>query len=383
MVECIGGCRIPCGLLRTGNVLLVAALAFVMCLAGSCRSRPDLVRVVESKVIDSLLAAAPQTLIDTDALKEEVWLPDGAVAEASDSLALSAMFSFTLARDSLYIADFVGGHIFVAGLEGPLRRRIGHKGAGPLEFYFPLEILFNGTHFFVADASRVQMLTKELSYVGIVPVPGQALAAGLTITGKTSAISHTHLFTPCPKGDANRVCPYDANPPFLGGSSFLPSLGIQEPPMDRTVFKAATEDGTLVMAAFAGLPYIFVFNHAHEHVHTIRFYGSDVKEHAENYAVRQDGVPGVGLSHYWWSLDFARQDLIAASTGNRVYFVRVVNGLHFEHTATVQFKKTKMTENQDGEDSEVALVEGILKYQDHLYLVASQTPHILKYRVNL
>ena len=133
----------------------VYVLLFIVPFVASCQKGPDLVRIIESEVIDSLLAAVPQTLIDTDAMDAQTWYLDKEVAQAQDSLALGPIFSFTIAQDSLYIADFVHSHIFTAGLDGPLLRRVGSKGEGPLEFSNLSGVLFNGDQFFAVEPFRI------------------------------------------------------------------------------------------------------------------------------------------------------------------------------------------------------------------------------------
>ncbi|MDE2833747.1 MAG: hypothetical protein OXM02_04420 [Bacteroidota bacterium] len=125
--------------------LMLLLMVFGACAIGSCRSSPDLGRKIESEVMDSLLEAAPQTLIDTDGLAVQTLYPDGIVAEARDSLALGPKFSFTFAQDSLYITDFESSEVFSAGLRGQLERQIGLKGEGPLELNYPWGKAFNGT----------------------------------------------------------------------------------------------------------------------------------------------------------------------------------------------------------------------------------------------
>ena len=91
----------------------VFVFVFIVPFAASCQRGPDLVRIIDSEVIDSLLATAPQTLVDTDAMDAQTWYPGKAVAQSQDSLALGPVFSFTIAHDSIYIADFIHNHIFV------------------------------------------------------------------------------------------------------------------------------------------------------------------------------------------------------------------------------------------------------------------------------
>ena len=361
----------------------VFVLVFIVPLVASCQGGPDLVRIIESEVIDSLLAAAPQTLIDTDAKEAQTWYLDKEVAQAQDSLALGSMFSFTIAQDSIYIADFVHSHIFVAGLDGPLQRRVGNKGEGPLEFSYLPGVLFNGDHFFAVEPFRIQMLSRELSYVAILPKGTENFFG---IEGATLAASRTHLYVACPRGHAYRICPSSSEAPFEEEAPFLRSLDIDsmQPPLNSTIPVAATVDGRYVLAAFAGLPYIFVFNRAHEHVHTIRFYGSVIDEHAKNYAIREGRPPGggVGLKSLWQSVALSETDMIVTSIGKRVFFVRILEGRRFKHVATVQLSSTPSTDSDEAE-VETIRPKKLSLHKDYLYVSVFRVPHILRYRADL
>ena len=355
-------------------------LAFLIgaCLMGSCQTRPDLVRVIDSKIIDSLLAAAPQTLIDMDALEPETWYPDKAVAQATDSFALGEVFSFTIAKDSLFIADFVNSNLYTAGLGGPLQRRFGLKGEGPLEYNYPAGIQFNGTYFFVANSSGTKVLSDELTYVATIP-----LWEGSMFPPNPLAVSTSHLYGACSRSNPLRVCPRSSEPPFEEVAPFLPSVGTSEPNFNNTIHLAAAPNGRYVLAAFGSLPYVFVFNGAHEHIHTIRFYGSDIREHAENHELREPGVPGIGLRHLWRGIDLLATDVIAVIIRRRVYLIRMLDNSRFEHMATVQFSLAPTANDDDVNNTELALPEELVLHEDFVYLSYFRAPHILRYRSQL
>jgi hypothetical protein len=366
------------------SFLSVFVLVFIVPIAASCQKGPDLVRIIDSEVIDSLLAAVPHSLINTDAMDLQTWYLDKAMAQAQDSLALGPYFYYTIAQDSFYINDVINNHIFVAGLDGPLQRRVGNTGEGPLEFSYLWGILFNGDHFFAVEPNRIQLLSRELSYVDILPKGGdQDLATGSRVN---LAASRTHLYAQCARGHAYRICPRRSEAPFEEEAPFLPSLDLDstQPPLNSSPLMTSTVDGRYVLAAFAGLPYIFVFNRAHEHVHTIRFYGSVIDEHAQNYAIREGGPPGagVGLRTLWRSVAISGTDMIMASMGKQVFFVRILEGQRFEHVATVQFSATPSADG-DGSEVEPVAPDMLFLYKDYLYVSGFKVPHILRYRVDL
>ena len=350
-------------------VLGIGAFLFV-----SCKSGPASVRVIESEVIDSLLAAAPQTLIDTDALNEEIWFPDAALAEMRDSLVLGSVFSFTIARDSLYLADFMAHNIFAAGLQGPLQRQIGRMGEAPQEFQFPTGPYFNGTNFFVIESGRIQVLSRDGSHVGVIRAQEPSRRPF-----RDAAITATRLYVRCPHGAADRICPYQTKAPFLPEAPFLPSLEITEVPVNSFILKAAANDGTHVLAVFGSLPYIFVFNGAHEHVHTIRFFGSDIYEHARNFIVEREGI--VGTSGLWQALALLSPELLAISTHDEVYFVRIAERERFAHATTIRLSKAMADKSET--EIEYAQPIGMDYHNGYLYVNSFGTPHVLRYRVDL
>ena len=345
---------------------------------GSCQTGPDLVRVNDSKIIDSLLAAAPQTLIDMDAQEPETWYPDRPVAQATESLALGSSFSFTIAQDSVFIADYSHSNLYAAGLDGPLIRRFGLKGKGPLEYNFPSGIVFDGTYFFVAQTSGIKVLSDDLSYVSTIPATDLAV----WMPFNSVAASTSYLYAACSTGSPDRVCPHRSEAPFEAGAPFLPSLGILQPNLDGLVFLAAAPNGRYVVAAFGSLPYLFVYNGAHEHIHTIRFYGSDIREHANNYEIREPGTSAIAFRSLWTGLDLLGTDVIAVAKDSRVYLIQILDESRVELMGTVQFSLAPAANS--GDDT-IQLAEPIelMLHEDFVYVNYFSAPHILRYRSQL
>ncbi len=202
---------------------ILYALSFLLLTAVSCQSRPDLIRIIDSAVIDSMLVAAPVTLVSTDDPDLLTLYPEKEVAVSRDSLIYGGKYSFTLAHDSLYIADYQSSAIYVSGLEGPLVRRVGREGRGPLEFSQLFNIFFNGDKFITVELGRVQVLSKELSFVSMEGENGTYLLMRGTVT-------RTYLYGLCSWEHAYRVCPRDQEKPGQVVAQFVKSLGISSPP---------------------------------------------------------------------------------------------------------------------------------------------------------
>ena len=222
-------------------LLLLAAISITACQ----EEDTALVRVVDSPIIDSLLAAAPQTVIDMDALEEEIWLADLTVGVSQDTLILGRAKAIASVGDSLYIADGQAEAIWAVSLDGKLRRRIGGKGEGPGEFSFLKDIDYNGRYVFAHDGGnyRVQALTDKFEYAESFQLP-----EGLP----EIAVTSKDLFVPCRGGMEWLICIRDASPPFdLRQNGLLRSLNLS--PLSYNFYRiAAAPSGELTFAGYRG-----------------------------------------------------------------------------------------------------------------------------------
>ncbi len=351
----------------------VMLLAMLLASAAGCRQSPEFVRVIESEIIDSLLAAAPQTVLDVDALPEQVWRPNLELGHMRDSLILGNFFRFTIVQDSLYVADAQANAIFVSGLDGLLRRRVGREGSGPLEFDGLSSLAFAAPHFFASETSRLQVLSTRLEYVATAPSRFSVSAA----FGEGLSASATYLYAPCPMGHEALVCPRETEAPYEETKPFLPSLGITQPPMDLVAVGATPED-QFVFAAYVGLPYVFVFDDNHQHVHSIIFTGTSVKEHAGNYKMEQPGIPGVGLRHLIPVFHVLNNEYIAvpvSPNSGRWYFIRISGDDRYKQVGTVLLSTTMASDN----DNILMRSTRAMVHDRHLYVSSRRHPYILRY----
>ena len=351
----------------------VILLAMLLASAGGCRQSPEFVRIIESEIIDSLLAAVPQTVIDVDALPEQVWHPNLELEHMRDSLMLGNLFRFTIVQDSLYVADAQANAIFVSGLDGLLRRRVGREGSGPLEFVGLSSLAYAEPYFFAGETSRLQILSTRLEYVAITPA-----RLGSGVLGGGLSASASYLYAPCPMTHEFRVCPRETEAPYEETNPFLPSLGITQPPMNFVTVGATPED-RLVFAVFRGLPYVFIFDDKHQHVHTIRFTGDSIKEHAGNYRIERPGIPGVGLRSLVPVIHVLNNDYIAipvSPTSGRWYFIRISGRDRYRHVGTVLLSRNMDTSDND---NILKTSNGAMVHDRHLYVSSPHLPYILRY----
>ena len=357
-----------------GRAALAAGL-MLLALAGACGRSPDLVRIIESDVIDSLLVAAPHTIIDLDALPVEEWYPDRVLGvHPQDSLILSGRFTFAIAGDSVYFADARARSILVAGLNGVLRRQVGRQGQGPLEFEELRGLSYGGGQFFVREGSRMQVLSRSLEYEDIV-LDSYTLPGGYF--GNFSA-SPTRMYYPCYVGHSHRVCWRGVAHPYAEGEPFLPAVEYTEggPPMNL-LSVSASPDGRYVMAAFFGLPHVFVFDGAHRHIHTIRLAGDAVRAHAVNYLMSEPGVPGAGLRSFIYGVYALSSEYAMIQIRQLWHVIRIMRDGSAEHVSTV-----KLGTDPDYQIREITHVGSPSEahlYRGSLYVTNSHLPYILRY----
>ena len=359
---------------KCGFAQLAAALGLVL-FAGACSQSPEIVRIIESELIDSLLDGAPQTVIDLDARPVQEWSPNGVLGvHPQDSLVLSGSFTFAIAGDSVYFADARARAILVAGLDGMLQRQVGRQGRGPLEFEEIRGFAYGGSQFFVREGSRLQILSPTLEYADLVldsyDLPGGYFG--------NFAASPTRLYYPCYLGHTQRVCSRDAQPPYAEGKPFLPAVDYSEGghPMNM-LSVSASPDSRYVMAAFFGLPHVFVFDEDHRHIHTISLAGKVVKAHASDYVMSEPGFPGAGLRSLIYGIYVLSGEYAMVQIRDLWHIMRMQEGGSAEIVSTVRLNADpayQIRENVDVRSPSEAQL-----YRGYLYVTNSRFPYILRY----
>ena len=355
-------------------LLVVLTISFGLALATGCRPQsqgyPDRhARIFDSDVLGALLSEAPETLVNLDEFEPETWVPDMELGQPRDSLILAGMFFFTFGQDSLYFGNYDAA-IYASDLSGTLHRQIGRRGKGPGEFDQLNDLEFNGTYFFLDEASRIQVLDNRFSYVATMPPQEAPMLPGTGLS-----VTPTYVYTGCAWGAPYRVCPRSALPPFEEVAPFLPSLGITDLPMDGVTF-GATSNGRYVFVSFGGLPYVFVYDADHAHSHTIRLIGDPVDDHASNYTMSRPSVPGTGLRIFISRLRVLNDEYLAIPIRNIWHFIRVAqdrNGA-FEPIASARLMRSSSADAED-----VFATGEARLHNGYLYVYSSGSPHLLRY----
>ncbi|MXX96701.1 MAG: hypothetical protein F4065_02075 [Rhodothermaceae bacterium] len=255
---------------------LVGVLFLLLALAACQSEEIPLTRFENSPIIDSLLAAAPHFVVNTDT-EPERWVATTRLGLPNDSLILGRPSSMIAIGDTIYISDRQSENIFAVGVDGYLSRRIGSPGEGPGEFkYLGLGGLqYNGSHVFAKDAERVQVFTDKFEYVSSV--------FSFDMFHRRFSVSPDHIFLECPGAPLESdwlVCARSAASPHDGipGIALLPSLDLPNQGGENGYLVTVTPDGDRIALAYKGLPYIFVYDDQFRHLRTIRFEGSDVRD---------------------------------------------------------------------------------------------------------
>ena len=236
----------------------------------ACQSgKTPITRVEDSPVIDSLLAAAPHFVVNTDT-EPERWVATTRLGLPKDSLILSAPLNIIAVGDSIYISEEFGHSIFAVGNDGHLSRKIGAQGKSPGEFTFVLGFDYNGSHIFVKELERVQVFTKKFEYV-------HSFFNRVTGMQNRFSVSSDYIFLEC-LGLDWLVCPYSTSPPYawIDPVKFLPVLDLPDQSGENSNLVTVSPEGDQIAVAYMGLPYIFVYDGQFRHSKTIRFEGKRV-----------------------------------------------------------------------------------------------------------
>ncbi|MXW31494.1 MAG: hypothetical protein F4100_05545 [Rhodothermaceae bacterium] len=246
--------------------ILVLLLSLPACQGGEI----PLTRFEDSTVIDSLLASAPHFVANTD-IEAERWAATTRLGIPTDSLILGRPSHMIAIGDSVYISEAYSADILVVGVDGYLNRKIGNPGKGPGEFEFLTGLQYNGSHIFVRESERVQVLTAKFEYVGsfLSSAPLQ----------ESFSVSPNYVFVQC-AGDDWLVCARSTSPPYdwTPAIELLPVLNLPDRSGENFHEVTVSPEGDRIAVAYSGLPYIFIYDDEFRHLRTIRFEGSGVRD---------------------------------------------------------------------------------------------------------
>ncbi len=360
---------------------LVGSLFLLLALAACQSEEFPLTRFEDSPIIDSLLASAPHFVVNTD-IEAERWAATTRLGLPTDSLILGGPSNMIAIGDTVYISDQQSENIFAVGADGYLSRKIGGPGEGPGEFtYLGFGGLqYNGSHVFAKDMDRVQVLTDEFEYV-------RSFFSFDMAHGRLS-VSPDYVFQQCPGAIQEitwLVCARSTSPPYdwIPSIELLPVLDL--PDRSGEIFHEVTVSpgGDRTAVAYSGLPYIFVYDDQFRHLRTIRFEGSDVRNH--NPFAGPPAAAGVeppagsepGTNVFTKTIKFINSRYLIASVPKAHYILDLS-----ENDYKLARKIIFLPMNDTEEEKNIAS-EDFLLHWDHLYVSSIWEEYVYGYEFEL
>ncbi|MXX96702.1 MAG: hypothetical protein F4065_02080 [Rhodothermaceae bacterium] len=361
-----------------------AGILFLLLPFAACqRAGIPLTRFEDSPIIDSLLAAAPHLVVNTD-IGAERWTATARIGLPNDSLILGQPSHMMAIGDSVYISQYPPSHIFAVGADGYLRREIGRPGEGPGEFTFISGLQYNGSHVFVKEMERVQVFTEKFEYLDSF--------FSLDIEHGRFSVSPDYMFLQCPWDVPQEydwlVCARSTSPPYdwIPSIELLPGLDLPNQSGENGNLVTVTPDGDRIALAYKGLPYIFVYDDQFRHVRTIRFEGKEV----ENF--QPAGFPGTDIAELPAGTDAFTQAFLLTMkfVDSRYLIVRAAKGggngdyiLDVSEDDYRLAKKIVFRPMDDSEERKDIVAKDYLLYGDHLYVSSIWQEYVYGYPFDL
>ena len=352
--------------LRYAGILLLL-LPFTACQSGEI----SLTRFENSQIIDSLLAAAPHFVVNTD-IEAERWVASTRLGVETDSLILGRPMNTIAIGDSFYISDRQAGAIFAVGADGYLGREFGRPGRGPGEFTYFSELHFNGLHVFTRDLGRVQVFTKKFDFVH---------SFSYSSTNLRFSVSPDHMFLKCPGGNW-LVCARSTSRPYVWIQSIelLPVLDLPDRSGENGNFVTVSPEGDRIAVAYMGLPHIFVYDDQFRHLLTIRFEGDYVRNF-EPFGL-PDGVPVGAIEPvtiaFIATLKFINSRYLIAGAPRTSSYIFDLSENDYKLARKIIFRPINDTEDR----VDIAPADFLL-HRNHLYVTSPREEYVFGYEFDL
>ncbi|MGM0586818.1 MAG: 6-bladed beta-propeller [Bacteroidota bacterium] len=239
----------------------------------ACQSSPQTIPLTESNVLNKMVKAAPQSIIDLDAIPvdtlvatRENQLGHKTASHLEEKVLLSKPNSIEKIGKKLYVSDFDQNSIFVMNDQGTWIDWLGRKGHGPGEFFGMGGIFSNAKHIYVIDPNNTEIDVFDHNF------KFENSFNYLTMGGfyPNATASNHWILTPAPMNSNVLINQNSVVEPFDSlGTVFEPIVPRDFHPMAQNRFDIdATLDGDYVLA-FRGVPYLFMFDKDHQQTHSI------------------------------------------------------------------------------------------------------------------
>ncbi len=357
-----------CTSARCGYAAVLLILPIIACQNGGTRFE-------DSPIIDRLLDSAPQFVVNTD-IKPERWEATVQVGIPNDSLIMGRPGHMIVIDDSLYISEEFGHNIFAIGAEGYISRRIGRLGKGPGEFTDLNGMQYSGSHVFVKEMERVQVFTETFEYVDSF--------SSLDFLLSTFSISPDYMFLQCPgdpRGEDWMVCARSLSPPYhwIPSIKLLPNLDIPNQTGENSNTVTVSPDGDRIALAYAGFPYIFIYDDRFRHLRTIRFEGKQVQDFQTSGFPA--GVPVVGdalTRGFVPVIKFINSRYLITRSPESDHYIFDLSEDDYRLERKIIFRPLN-----DTEDRRNIIANDFLLYKNHLYVIDPWEAYVYGYPFNL
>ncbi|GAA5521082.1 6-bladed beta-propeller [Aliifodinibius salicampi] len=252
-------------------------MACILILSGCTEEAPNIPKT-ESETLNALLESAPNSIVPVVELPVDTFYaePDHVMADSSvDSLSpsgrLGRVAGLIKIGDSLYVADGQQNCIWVIDQKGTICRKIGRSGHGPGEYGDLGGLMKNRKHVFTADISnsRIQKFDQKINLQTTFNhvVYGNAFTTDKLMSATDSLL---YLSTGAMSQTEDLISFYQTAPSFDSLGTFHPRLipgGMQ--PGAYNNYSMDTNSRGEVAVSYTGLPYIFLYDSAHQLQHAI------------------------------------------------------------------------------------------------------------------
>ena len=350
-----------------------AGILFLLLTFNACQNEEiSLTRFEDSPIIDSLLASAPHSVINTD-IEVERLVATSRLGLTNDSLFLGSTSNMITIGDSVYISENMSTHIFPVGTDGYLSRKIGRPGEAPGEFLYLDGLQYNGSNVFAKDQGRVQVFTEKFEYIDSFSDYG--------MTDRRFSVSPNYLFLKCPEKKW-LVCARSTSPPYDWDPDikFLPSLDLSDRSGENGHLVTVSPEGDRIAMAYCGLPYIFVYDDQFRHLRTIRFEGSEVRNF-NPIVGPPGGVPAgsmeSGTRVFIATIKFINSRYLAARVVSTINYIFDIDETDYD------IRKVIFRPLNDVEERRDVAAADFLLYQDQLYVSSSFEEYVYGYPFDL
>jgi len=356
-------------------LLLAISLTLISC------SHGDNIPEYESKVLNEILDRAPIKRIDLDTVPVSVITPDsnnifGKEDPSIDSLLLGVIGNAISIDNKVYILDRSQNSIITTSKDGFIVSKIYNPGRGPGEFGQIEKIFSNkhGIYLYDRKNSKVHLYDKNWNLI-------KSKTLKNSLGKKTYEASNKYLFLPDEVNSPNIVQIVSPTPPFKRYYSLLPRLipfGMQPFAYNNVRIKG---NNNIIVAAYIGLPFIFIFNNEFNHLKTLYFTSKKISSIQSPPLTPKPEMPGsgVGVPTIFMGFEVLENNDLIISLGKEIYYLNANSNLDYELiSANYLHYSNKEKQKKDGYGISASYID-----QDGDYILVSSITEDRAYKFHI